>query len=77
MGGKEMRYEDIPQDVLKEISFMFGSTEECQSEYFKPILEKHGYHVDGFLLINPEDDKELTLDVYKELFLIIDLLHLL
>ena len=64
-----MRYEDIPQDVLKEISFMFGSTEECNSEYLKPILKRHGYIDCKFLTINPEDDKELVLDIYKELFL--------
>lgn len=64
-----MQYKDIPKEVLNEISFMFGSTEECQSEYLKPILERHGYKDFTFLLINPEDDKELTMDVYKELFL--------
>ena len=64
-----MKYEYIPQDVLNEISFMFGSTEECQSEYLKPIIERHGYTDFNFLLIEPEEDKELTLDIYKELFL--------
>lgn len=48
---------------------MLGSTEECQSEYLQPILEKHGYTGYGFLVIEPSDDKELTLDIYKELFL--------
>ena len=64
-----MKFENIPQNVLNEIAFMFGSTEECQSEYLKPILEKHGYTGYGFLVIDPIDDKELTLDIYKELFL--------
>lgn len=64
-----MKYNDIPQEILNEISFMFGSIEECNSEYLKPIIEKHGYTGFKFLLIEPKDDKELTLDVYKELFL--------
>ena len=64
-----MKYEDIPKDVLREISFMLGSTEECNSDYLKPIIERHGYVGMDFLLINPEDDKELTMDIYKELFL--------
>ena len=64
-----MQYKDIPQDILNEISFMFGSIEECNSEYLKPIIERHGYVGFDFLLLEPEDDKELTLDVYKELFL--------
>ena len=64
-----MKFENIPQNVLNEIAFMFGSTEECQSEYLKPILEKHGYTGYGFLVIDPIDVKELTLDIYKELFL--------
>ena len=38
-----MKYTDIPKDVLNEISYMLGSTEECNSEYLKPILERHGY----------------------------------
>lgn len=64
-----MKYTDIPKDVLNEISYMLGSTEECNSEYLKPILERHGYKDFIFLLINPEEDEELTLDIYKELFL--------
>lgn len=64
-----MKYNDIPKDALKEIAFMLGSTEECNSEYLKPIIEKHGYTDFDFLWISPEDDKELTLDIYKELFL--------
>lgn len=63
-----MKYEDIPQDVINEIAFMLGSTEECQSDYLKPILEKHGYTGSGFLVIDPADDKELTLDIYNEFF---------
>ena len=63
-----MRFEDIPKDILHEIAFMMGNTEECQSEYLQPILERHGYIGYGFLVIDPEDDKELTLDIYKELF---------
>ena len=64
-----MKYTDIPQNVLKEISFMLGSIEECNSEYLRPIIERHGYIDFDFLLIEPKDDKELTLDIYKELFL--------
>ena len=64
-----MKYADIPQSVLKEISFMLGSIEECNSEYLRPIIEKHGYMDFDFLLIEPEDDKELVLDIYKKLFL--------
>lgn len=68
-GENNMKYNDIPQEALNEIAFMIGSTEECNSEYLKPIIERHGYVGFDFLLINPEDDKELTLDIYKELFL--------
>lgn len=64
-----MKYNDIPQDILNEISFMLGSTEECNSDYLKPIIERHGYTNFKFLSIKPEDNKELTLDIYKELFL--------
>lgn len=63
-----MKFEDIPQNILNEIAFMLGSTEECNSEYLQPILEKHGYTGYGFLMIEPSEDKELTLDIYKELF---------
>ena len=69
LSGSNMKYEDIPKDVLKEISFMLGSTEECSSYYLKPIIERYGYIGMDFLLIDPEDDKELTMDIYKELFL--------
>lgn len=67
--GNGIKYNDIPQEVLNEIAFMIGSTEECNSKYLKPIIERHGYVDCDFLLINPEDDKELILDIYKELFL--------
>lgn len=63
-----MKFENIPQNVIEEISFMLGSTEECNSEYLKPIIEKHGYKDINFLLIDPADDKELTLNIYNELF---------
>lgn len=68
-GENDIKYNDIPQDVLNEIAFMIGSTEECNSKYLKPIIERHGYVDCDFLLIDPEDDKELTLDIYKKLFL--------
>ena len=62
-------FDDIPQNVIDEIAFMLGSTEECQSDYLKPIIERHGYKDFSFLLIGPEEDKELTIDIYIELFL--------
>ena len=62
-------YNEIPEDVLNEIDFMLGSIEECNSDYLEPILKAHGYEVNGsFLGFTPEDDKELTLDIYKTLF---------
>lgn len=70
MNINNVKYNEIPIMVLDEISYMFGSYEECNSEELKPILERHGYKNVEFLLINPEDDIELTLDVYKELFVI-------
>lgn len=63
-----MTFEDIPEDVITEISYMLGSIEECQSDYLQPILERHGYQGD-FLIIEPDEDEDLTLDIYKELFL--------
>ena len=60
---------DIPKNILDEIAFMYGSTEECQSEYLKPIIERNGYKDFNFLLIDPKDDEPLTLDVYIELFI--------
>ena len=72
-GGQVMtdRLNVIPDEVLSEISFMLGSIEECNSDYLKPIIERHGYSLesDGFLMIEPEDDVELTLDIYNTLFI--------
>lgn len=64
-----VRFTDIPENVLTEISFMLGSTEECESFYLKPILKRHGYTGEGFVGIDPEDDEELSVDIYRELFL--------
>lgn len=61
-------YEEIPQEIIDEINFMLGSHEECQSDYLKPILERHGYSCDSFLMIEAEDDMDLAMDIYKELF---------
>lgn len=63
-----MKFKEIPEDIINEISFMLGSIEECQSEYLKPILEAHGYKDFDFLTIEPEDDKELSIDIYEKLF---------
>ena len=69
MNDMKTKFENIPQNVIDEISFMFGSTEECMSEYLNPILIEHGYEGEGFLLIEPEDDIELVVDIYERLFL--------
>lgn len=63
------KFESIPQDVMNEIRFMLGSTEECMSDYLNPILIEHGYEGKGFLVIEPEDDIELVVDIYERLFL--------
>ena len=63
------KFENIPQNVINEIGYMLGSTEECMSDYLNPILIEHGYEGEGFLLIEPEDDMELALDIYERLFL--------
>lgn len=61
-------FASIPGKAINEISFMLGSIEECNSDYLMPILEKHGYSIDGgFLTIEPDDDKELSLDIYNTL----------
>lgn len=65
-----IKYNDIPKAVINEISFMLGSIEECQSEYLQPILKAHGYELpEGFLMIEPKDDVDLTIDIYEKLFL--------
>ena len=63
------KFENIPQNVMNEIGFMLGSTEECMSDYLNPILIEHGYEGQRFLTIEPEDDIELIVDIYERLFL--------
>lgn len=62
------KIEDIPKNVMDEIKFMLGSIEECESDYLNPILIEHGYEGKRFLEIDPEDDVELTFDIYEKLF---------
>lgn len=62
-----MRFEDLSAEMIEEIAFMLGSIEECQSEEFNPILEEHGYHTDSFLVIEPEDDKALSVAIAEKL----------
>ena len=63
------KLESIPSNVMNEIRFMLGSTEECMSDYLNPILIEHGYEGERFLMIEPEDDIELVVDIYEKLFL--------
>ena len=63
-----MKRKDIPENAMREIDFMLGSIEECNSEYLLPILLKHGIDPDGgFVNINAIDDA-VIIDIYKEFF---------
>lgn len=59
---------DIPQDILKEIDFMLGSIEECNSEYMTEILSDHGIYPDGGWIDIDNVSEDVVYDIYERLF---------
>lgn len=58
----------IPPGIMNEIDFMFGSIEECNSEYMLPILLEHGIDPDGSWIDIEKVPEDVIIDVYERLF---------
>lgn len=54
--------------MLKEIEFMLGSIEECNSEPLLSILKKHGIDPDGGWLDIKDVPDEVIQDIMNRLF---------
>ena len=64
----ELNMNNIPEEVMREIDFMLGSIEECNSEWLLPILHANGIYPNGGWVDIDNVPDGVILDIYEKLF---------